>query len=118
IKKYCVILTNRSCLRVLGQRIICGQEVIPYSIKYQASIQSNKYHQHGGTLIHPQWVVSAAHYVACINQWLRATSSTVSSTDRLGIWLISTTSWLSLRTFYGLAIEATNSTTRYLMIPS
>ncbi|XP_058229101.1 trypsin-3 [Hemibagrus wyckioides] len=45
----------------LQQRIIGGQEVEPYSIKYQASLQYNNQHYCGGTLIHPQWVVSAAH---------------------------------------------------------
>ncbi|XP_030624970.1 trypsin [Chanos chanos] len=45
----------------LSQRIIGGQEVMPYSIKYQTSIQYNGRHYCGGTLISPQWVVSAAH---------------------------------------------------------
>lgn len=45
----------------LEQRIIGGQEVEPYSIKYQASIQYNRNHYCGGTLIAAQWVVSAAH---------------------------------------------------------
>ncbi|XP_063065560.1 trypsin I-P1-like [Engraulis encrasicolus] len=45
----------------LGQRIIGGQEVEPYSIKYQVSIQHERNHYCGGTLVAAQWVVSAAH---------------------------------------------------------
>ncbi|KAM3872116.1 trypsin-3 [Diretmus argenteus] len=43
-------------------RIIGGQEVVPYSIKYQASLQyETGQHYCGATLVHRQWVVSAAH---------------------------------------------------------
>ncbi|XP_028308112.1 trypsin isoform X2 [Gouania willdenowi] len=47
---------------VSSDRIIGGQEVPAYSIKYQASVQTNMgKHYCGGTLVGPQWVVCAAH---------------------------------------------------------
>ncbi|KAJ0068847.1 hypothetical protein NL108_012093, partial [Boleophthalmus pectinirostris] len=42
-------------------RIIGGAEVEPYSISYQASLRFFGQHFCGGTLIHEQWVISAAH---------------------------------------------------------
>ncbi|XP_024915703.1 trypsin-3 [Cynoglossus semilaevis] len=44
-----------------GSRIIGGDVVSPYTIKYQASLRFFSSHFCGGILVHPQWVMSAAH---------------------------------------------------------
>ncbi|KAI1897136.1 hypothetical protein AGOR_G00080080 [Albula goreensis] len=56
-----LLIVTLSIQGTFEQRIIGGQEVVPYSIKYQASIQYNNKHYCGATLIRPQWVASAAH---------------------------------------------------------
>ncbi|XP_072308898.1 trypsin [Eucyclogobius newberryi] len=45
----------------LADRIVGGEEVVPFSIIYQASLRLFNQHFCGGTLIHEQWVISAAH---------------------------------------------------------
>ncbi|KAM6156513.1 granzyme K [Erethizon dorsatum] len=41
--------------------IVGGKEVPPHSRPFMASIQSEGFHVCGGVLIHPQWVLTAAH---------------------------------------------------------
>lgn len=60
---------------VLGKRIIGGTVVESNSIQYQASLLFMDHHFCGGTLIHPQWVVSAAH---CWRPWVTAFSELIS----------------------------------------
>ncbi|XP_059185635.1 trypsin-like [Centropristis striata] len=56
-----ILLLVANLAGVYGNRIIGGGEVAPNSIKYQASIMFLTYPFCGGTLIHKQWVVTAAH---------------------------------------------------------
>nr|XP_012291252.2 granzyme M [Aotus nancymaae] len=42
-------------------QIIGGQEVAPHSRPYMASLQENGSHLCGGVLVHPKWVLTAAH---------------------------------------------------------
>ncbi|KAK7877957.1 hypothetical protein WMY93_031385 [Mugilogobius chulae] len=56
-----LLLTVHFSIAAEPDRIIGGEEVVPNSIKYQASLLFFGQHFCGGTLIHEQWVISAAH---------------------------------------------------------
>lgn len=55
--------------------IVGGKEVPPHSRPFMASIQSSGHHICGGVLIHPQWVLTAAH---CRYLWVHCAFPCVS----------------------------------------
>ncbi|XP_031601852.2 granzyme K-like [Oreochromis aureus] len=67
----CVLLFNIQPGR--GSEIINGKEVKPHSLPYMAYVRSEK-SWCGGTLIHPQWVLTAAHCSGIVQVTLGAHS--------------------------------------------
>ncbi|XP_019571559.2 granzyme M isoform X1 [Rhinolophus sinicus] len=51
--------------------IIGGKEAVPHSRPYMVSLQKAGAHLCGGVLVHPQWVLTAAHCVTPPTQLLR-----------------------------------------------
>ncbi|XP_066197886.1 granzyme M [Saccopteryx leptura] len=55
----------------LKTHIIGGHEAAPHTYPYMVSLQKAGAHLCGGVLVHPQWVLTAAHCVAKPTQLLR-----------------------------------------------
>ncbi|XP_046505504.1 kallikrein-4 isoform X4 [Equus quagga] len=56
----CLLLSVTGCLASMG-RIINGEDCSPYSQPWQAALFTEEEFFCGGVLVHPQWVLSAAH---------------------------------------------------------
>ena len=49
--------------RPVSSRVVNGQDAAPHSWPWQVSLRKNGYHLCGGSLIRPNWIVTAAHCV-------------------------------------------------------
>ncbi|XP_069312864.1 granzyme M isoform X1 [Eulemur rufifrons] len=54
-----------------GAQIIGGKDAAPHSRPYMASLQKDGSHRCGGVLVHPQWVLTAAHCLSTRPQLLK-----------------------------------------------
>ncbi|XP_003470300.1 granzyme K [Cavia porcellus] len=58
---FCLVIGIYVIPECFSMEIVGGKEVAPHSRPFMVSIQSDSNHICGGVLIHPQWVLTAAH---------------------------------------------------------
>ncbi|KAK7803877.1 hypothetical protein U0070_020094 [Myodes glareolus] len=66
-----VVHTQVDLCNTFETHIIGGREVAPHSRPYMASLQKDGSHVCGGVLVHPKWVLTAAH---CLSEPCRKSS--------------------------------------------